>query len=76
MAIFSDGDAPSRPASGGSGSGSGWDSIGSLADRRKENAVAAKPWAGEKLMGGKTNGGMEKMMIFKDQVSTPLSISS
>jgi checkpoint serine/threonine-protein kinase len=69
MAIFSDGDAESRPASGGSGSG--WDSIGSLADRRKENTVAAKPWAGEKLVGGKTNGGMEKMMIFKDQVSDP-----
>lgn len=72
MAIFSDGDAPSRP---NSGSGSrGWDDIGLLADRKKENSVTAKPWAGEKLGGGKTNRGMEKMMVFKDQVSLPLSL--
>ena len=66
MAIFSDSDDSSRPNSG-SGS-NGWDNIGSLADRKKENTREAKPWLGEKLQGGKTNGGMEKLMVFKDQV--------
>lgn len=69
MAIFSDDEASSRPESGNSSKG--WDDIGLLADRKKENSVAAKPWAGEKLGGGKTNRGMEKMMVFKDQVSLP-----
>ncbi len=67
MAIFSDIDAPPRPESGSSSKG--WDNIGTLADRKKENTVEAKPWVGEKLTGGKTNGGVEKMMVFKDQVS-------
>ena len=67
MAIFSDGDAPSRPDSGSSSKE--WDNIGSLSERRKENSIEAKPWVGEKLKGGKTNGGMPKMMVFKDEVS-------
>jgi checkpoint serine/threonine-protein kinase len=69
MAIFSDSDESSSRPNSGSGS-KGWDNIGSLADRKKENTVEAKPWMGEKLKGGKTNGGMEKMMVFKDQVSS------
>ena len=68
MAIFSDSDDSSRPNSGSGAKG--WDSIGSLADRKKENTREAKPWVGEKLEGGKTNGGMEKIMVFKDQVSS------
>lgn len=68
MAIFSDSDDSSRPNSGSGGKG--WDSIGSLTDRKKENTRDAKPWVGEKLQGGKTNGGMEKLMVFKDQVSS------
>jgi len=74
MAIFSDSDDSSRPTSG-SGS-QGWDNIGSLAERKKENTIAAKPMAGEKLKGGKTNGGMQKMMIFKDEVSSSCSSES
>jgi len=71
LAIFSDTDdatSSSRPGSGGSAKG--WDSIGSLAERKKENTMEAKPWAGEKLKGtGKTNGGVPKLMVFKDEVS-------
>ena len=67
MAIFSGSDDSSRPNSGSGAKG--WDSIGSLAERKKENTREVKPWVGEKLAGGKTNGGMEKMMVFKDQVS-------
>ncbi|WPH00073.1 Hypothetical protein R9X50_00289600 [Acrodontium crateriforme] len=73
MAIFSDGgdDSP-RPSSGSSTKG--WDSIGSIADRKKENTMEAKPWAGETLKVGKTNGGMPKMMVFKDESSQRSSL--
>ena len=67
MTIFNDCDPSSRPDSG-SGS-KGWDNIGSLAERKKENSMEAKPWVGEKITGGKTNGGVQKMMVFKDEVS-------
>jgi checkpoint serine/threonine-protein kinase len=67
LAIFSDGDEPAR--TGSSGSTEGWDSIGSLSDRRKENTAEARPWAGETLKVGKKNTGVQKMMIFKDEVS-------
>ncbi|KAF2807681.1 checkpoint protein kinase-like protein [Mytilinidion resinicola] len=68
LAIFSDGDEAAKP--GSSGSTKGWDSIGSLADRKKENTVGAKPWAGETLKAGKKNAGVPKMMIFKDEVNS------
>ena len=73
MAIFSDGDsaAAEQPALGG-GATKGWDSIGSMKDRRKENTVEAKPWTGETLKAGKKSGPTQKMPIFKDEVSTIL----
>ncbi|OCL14669.1 hypothetical protein AOQ84DRAFT_384545 [Glonium stellatum] len=72
LAIFSDSDEPAKP--GSSSSTKGWDSIESLADRKKENKVEAKPWAGETLKVGKKNTGVPKMMIFKDEsVSDSLS---
>jgi checkpoint serine/threonine-protein kinase len=67
LAVFSGGDEPAR--AGSSGSTEGWDSIGSLADRRKENTAEARPWVGETLKVGKKNTGVPKMMIFKDEVS-------
>ncbi|OCK79464.1 hypothetical protein K432DRAFT_383025 [Lepidopterella palustris CBS 459.81] len=65
LAIFSDGDGSAKP--GSSGSSKGWESIGTLADRKKENTVEARPWAGETLKMGKKNAGVPKMMIFKDE---------
>ncbi|KAE8373093.1 Mad3/BUB1 homology region 1-domain-containing protein [Aspergillus bertholletiae] len=65
MAIFSDADSPSQPAV--SGQTKGWDSIGSMSDRRKENKVEAKPWAGETLKAGKKPAPKEKMTIFRDE---------
>ena len=66
LAIFSDVDgSASEPAAGTT---KGWDNIGSLADRKKENAVEARPWAGETLKGGKRAGAAQKMAIFKDEV--------
>lgn len=68
MSIFTDGDEPPKP--GSSDSNSGWDSIGSLKERRKENTREAKPWVGETLQGGRRLPSGPKMMVFKDQVST------
>lgn len=66
MAIFSDSgsDAPAPVAS----ATSGWDSIGSMKERRKENTIEAKPWTGEKLKAGGKVGTGTKMEIFKDPV--------
>lgn len=67
MAIFSDADAPA-PAVAES-SGMGWDSIGSMADRKKENYIAPKPMMGETLSaGGRSGPKPPKMQIFKDEV--------
>jgi checkpoint serine/threonine-protein kinase len=70
MAIFSDADNATPPAT--APPSNGWQSIGSLQERKKENTVAAKPWVGETLKAGKHMGAAEKMAIFKDQVSTSL----
>ncbi|KAM0422969.1 hypothetical protein ACHAPD_001439 [Fusarium lateritium] len=66
MAIFSDADAqPSAMSSMGAGS-KGWDSIGSLADRKKENTIEARPWAGETLHAGGKKSAAPKMSVFRD----------
>ncbi|KAH1567740.1 hypothetical protein KXX25_000132 [Aspergillus fumigatus] len=69
MTIFSDADsAASQPAI--SGQTKGWDSIGSMRERRKENSVEAKPWVGETLKAGKKAAPKEKMPIFRDEDPT------
>lgn len=70
IAIFSDEDngvssAPALPRGTG-----GWDNIGTLEHRRKENIMEPTPWAGQVLKqqgsaGGKAVGG-EKLTIFRD----------
>lgn len=68
MAIFSDaGAATPVPATSIT---NGWDSIGSIKDRKKENTIEARPWAGETLKAGKRVGTTTKMEVFKDPVST------
>jgi checkpoint serine/threonine-protein kinase len=68
LSVFADDGEPAPSSS--SGSGQAWDNIGSLAERKKENTREAKPWAGEKLDGGKKVAGGLKMSIFRDPVST------
>ncbi len=71
LEIFADGDAP-PPASSlvDAESSKGWENIGSIAQRKKENVMEPRPWVGETLKaGGKKTGGPGKMMIFKDEVS-------
>lgn len=69
MSIFSDSEETAK--AGSSGTSKGWDSIGTLSERKKENTAEARPWAGETLKVGKKNTGVQKMMIFKDEVCTP-----
>ena len=67
LAVFSDADEPERASS--RDGPRGWESIQSLGERKKENSMEARPWVGETMKGGKSNVGMPKMMVFKDQVS-------
>ncbi|SPQ18708.1 2cbc621b-ae7c-45ac-b89c-d14323254524 [Thermothielavioides terrestris] len=71
MTIFSDADAaPTAPAMSSRGAGSkGWDSIGSLADRKKENTMEPKPWAGETLKAGGKKSSGPKLAVFRDPLS-------
>ncbi|TVY31682.1 Checkpoint serine/threonine-protein kinase, partial [Lachnellula subtilissima] len=64
LTIFSDGD-DAAPALA-SRETKGWESIGGLADRKKENVMEAKPWVGETLKaGGKKSS--TKIPVFKDE---------
>ncbi|KAG6017156.1 hypothetical protein E4U54_008197 [Claviceps lovelessii] len=66
IAIFSDADAKPAPlASRGEGS-RGWDTIGSLSDRKKENAMEPRPWVGETLKAGGKKSTGPKLAVFKD----------
>lgn len=69
LAIFSDAN-PTGPATQAAveESAQGWENIGSLQDRKKENTMEPRPWAGETLKGGKRVTGASKMMVFKDDV--------
>ncbi|KAI0396089.1 Mad3/BUB1 homology region 1-domain-containing protein [Xylariaceae sp. FL0594] len=68
LTIFSDAASSEQPAMPPAGEGAkGWDTIGSLASRKKENAMEPKPWAGETLATSvkkKSNG--PKMAVFRD----------
>lgn len=69
MAIFSDADSSAAaPATAATSTTKGWDSIGSMRERKKENTIEARPWAGENLMAGGKIGTVPKMEIFKDPV--------
>lgn len=69
LAVFSDADeAPPSILGGGEGT-KGWESIGSIGDRKKENTMEPKPWVGETLKAGGKKSGAPKMAIFKDEVS-------
>ncbi|KAI0456572.1 Mad3/BUB1 homology region 1-domain-containing protein [Xylaria acuta] len=66
LAIFSD-TSSTQPAMSSTGeSAMGWDTIGSLADRKKENVMEAKPWAGETLKTSVKKSSAPKMPVFRD----------
>ena len=66
MAIFSDTDSGGPPPA--QATGKGWDSIGSMKERKKENTIEARPWTGETLKAGGRVGTGSKMEVFKDPV--------
>ena len=68
LAVFSDADGPASDMKQNGDTSKGWDNIGTIADRKKENVVEARPWTGETLNAGKKTGGVPKMAIFKDEV--------
>jgi checkpoint serine/threonine-protein kinase len=69
LQVFNDPTNKHTEKSGGTVFGSGgWDSIGSLAARRKENVLEAKPWAGETLE-STVAAPKTKLAIYKDSVS-------
>ncbi|KAI1107829.1 Mad3/BUB1 homology region 1-domain-containing protein [Jackrogersella minutella] len=66
LAVFSDTSSePSAMSKMGEGA-KGWDTIGSLGDRKKENVMGAKPWVGETLTTQVKKSSGPKMAIFKD----------
>lgn len=68
MAIFSDASTDTPPPVTAA-STNGWDSIGSIRDRKKENTAEAQSWSGQTLKAGKKVGSSTKIEIFKDPVS-------
>ena len=71
LAIFADADGSLAGKSDAGDAAKGWDNIGSIRERKKENIIEAKPWVGETLKAGKKVGTTPKMAIFRDQVSSP-----
>ncbi|EAS35793.3 BUB protein kinase [Coccidioides immitis RS] len=72
MAIFSDADSGAMGPSPAAAPTKGWDSIGSIRERKKENLIEPRPWVGETLKAGKKTNPKQKMAIFRD----PNSISN
>ncbi|KAM0329827.1 hypothetical protein ACHAQA_003991 [Verticillium albo-atrum] len=68
MAIFSDASAEPSALSARPASSEGWDTIDSLANRKKENVMQAKPWVGETMKAGGKKSSAPKMQIFKDTI--------
>lgn len=64
MQVFSD---PTGKFTDKANPSGGWDSIGSLASRKKENVMEARPWVGE-TMPSSVSAPRTKMSIFKDPV--------
>lgn len=69
LAIFSDsGASVASNLASTNETAKGWENIGSIAERKKENVMEARPWAGETLKTGKKSNAPPKMSIFKDEV--------
>ncbi|MCJ1468839.1 hypothetical protein MMC07_007469 [Pseudocyphellaria aurata] len=68
LAVFSDVDASALGTKESLGeTAKGWENIGSIAERKKENVMGARPWAGETLRAGKRSAAPLKMTVFKDE---------
>lgn len=68
LTVFSDADASASSIGAPGEASRGWENIGSFSERKKENVMEARPWAGETLKLGKKPAAVPKMMVFKDEV--------
>ncbi|KAI1383282.1 Mad3/BUB1 homology region 1-domain-containing protein [Hypoxylon trugodes] len=66
LAVFSDAGSEGSAMSKVGEGAKGWDTIGSLADRKKENVVGATPWVGETLTTQVKKSSGPKMSVFRD----------
>ncbi|KAI0842164.1 Mad3/BUB1 homology region 1-domain-containing protein [Hypoxylon sp. FL0890] len=66
LAVFSDAGSDASAMSKMGGGAKGWDTIGSLADRKKENVIEAKPWVGETLTTQVKKSSGPKIAVFRD----------
>ena len=76
MAIFSDADRPvgEKLASEKAQATGGWDNIGTLQQRKKENTQEPRPWAGETLKQQGKAPEAERLMVFRDTGVSLVSI--
>jgi checkpoint serine/threonine-protein kinase len=75
MTIFSDSNQPSSATPILSAATGGWENIGSLQHRKKENAQEPKPWAGETLKQQGKTPQSEKLMVFRDNAVSSVTAS-
>ncbi|KAI1780067.1 Mad3/BUB1 homology region 1-domain-containing protein [Hypoxylon cercidicola] len=66
LAVFSDASSDASAMSKMGEGAKGWDTIGSLGDRKKENVMGAKPWVGETLTTQVKKSSGPKMSVFRD----------
>ncbi|KAI2629663.1 Mad3/BUB1 homology region 1-domain-containing protein [Hypoxylon sp. NC1633] len=66
LAVFSDASSDGSAMSKMGEGAKGWDTIESLADRKKENVMGAKPWVGETLTTQVKKSSGPKMAVFRD----------
>ena len=66
MAIFSDADKPASDKVLPERPTGGWDNIGTLAQRKKENTVEPAPWAGQIMKSQTKKPEGEKLTVFRD----------
>lgn len=66
LSVFADNGESNEASSNG-----GWDSIGSLAFRKKENIIEAKQWVGEKLQQSSDSKASKTLSVFRDTQQAP-----
>lgn len=78
MTIFADvgADEKSSALSTRETGSKGWDTIGSMSERKKENAVEPKAWVGETMKASKPKATAAKMAVFRDPVCSSRFILS
>ncbi|PHH63694.1 hypothetical protein CDD81_5566 [Ophiocordyceps australis] len=64
--VFCDADAQPSALGSHDGASRGWETIDSLAARKKENTIEAKPWVGQTLKAGGNKTTASELIVFRD----------